>query len=399
MDFNDSPTEAEFRQRAGEWLAANAPGFIKPAAGQDGIAHAKAWQLHKYQHDWACLTWPKEYGGQGLSSVEASIFAEEEGRYALPLGVFTIGQGMAAPTLIAYASEEQKQEYLPRLASGEDIWCQLFSEPAGGSDLAAMRTRSRKDGDDWIVDGQKIWTSGAHFSDYGILVTRSDPDRPKHQGLTYFFLSMKSDGVEIKPIKQISGASNFNEVYFTHVRIPDDQRLGAVGEGWKVSITTLMNERATIGGGGGMGFEQAFRMAEETELGDQPAILDQSVRARLADWYCREAGLKYTRARTRSALSRGETPGPENSIGKLVGAKQSQDIARFCMELMGAAGASMEGGEVQAQAAYLNAPGTRIAGGTDEIMLNIIAERVLGLPQDIRVDKGIPFKDVPTGSN
>lgn len=398
MDFNDSPEEAAFRRKAREWLAAKAPAFEQPTAGQSGIDHARAWQMQKYQDGWACLTWPKEYGGQGLSSVLAGIFAEEEGRYALPLGIFTIGQGMAAPTLMAYATEEQKAKYLPGLASGEDIWCQLFSEPAGGSDLAAMRTRARKDGDDWVIDGQKIWTSGAHFSDYGILVTRSDPDLPKHQGLTYFFLDMKSEGVETKPIRQISGASNFNEVYFSGVRIPDAQRLGAVGDGWKVSITTLMNERATIGGGGGAGFEEAFSLAGQLELGDGPAINDQSVRAQLADWYCRETGLKYTRARTRSALSRGETPGPENSIGKLVGAKQSQDIARFCMELLGAAGASMEeGGGVQT--AYLSAPGIRIAGGTDEIMLNIIAERVLGLPQDTRLDKGIAFKDIPTGAN
>lgn len=401
MDFNDTPKEAEFRQAARKWLADHAPAH-EDYAQKDFLSAAKAWQLEKYNAGWACLRWPKEFGGRGASASEATIFAEEEGKYALPVGPFTIGQGMAAPTMMAYASEEQKARYLPKLASGEEVWCQLFSEPAGGSDLAALRTRSVRDGDDWVINGQKIWTSGAHYSDFGILVTRSDPNVPKHQGLTYFFLDMKSPGVEIKPIKQISGQSNFNEVYFTDVRIPDAQRLGEVGSGWAVSLTTLMNERAAIGGGGGIGFETAFKLACEVDLGGKPAIEDRAVREQLADWYCKESGLQFTRARTQSALSRGETPGPENSIGKLVGAKKSQDIASFCMELAGMAGVSMDPALAPANGlfpqSYLGAPGGRIAGGTDEIMLNIIAERVLGLPQDIRVDKGIPFNEVPTGN-
>ena len=396
MDFNDTPEEAKFRAEARKWLKANAPKHKKWDDDQF-IEAAKAWQMQKHKAGWAVITWPKEYGGRGGTTVEAGIFAEEEARYQLPTGPFSIGQGMAAPTLMAYASEEQKKAYLPKMASGEEIWCQLFSEPAGGSDLAALRTRSQRDGDDWVVNGQKIWTSGAHYSDYGILVTRSDPTVPKHKGLTYFFLSMKTPGVEIKPIKQISGGSNFNEVYFTDVRIPDAQRLGAEGDGWKVSITTLMNERASIGGGGGIGFDAIYKLAETMELGGDKAIKDRAVREKLADWYCRESGLKYTRARTQSALSRGETPGPENSIGKLVGAKQSQDIAAFGIDLMDMAGACMEQNSEFHQN-YLSLPGLRIAGGTDEIMLNIIAERVLGLPQDIRVDKGIPFNEVPTGS-
>ena len=311
---------------------------------------------------------------------------------------------MAAPTMMQYASEEQKKQYLPRLASGEDIWCQLFSEPAGGSDLAALTTRSVRDGDDWVINGQKIWTSGAHYSDYGIMVTRSDPTVPKHKGLTYFFLDMKSAGIEIKPIKQISGDSNFNEVYFTDVRIPDSQRLGKVGEGWAVSMTTLMNERAAIAGGGPglLSFEGAYALASELQIDDAPATQDRAVRNQLADWYCKESGLKYTFARTQSALSRGDTPGPENSIGKLVSAKKSQEIASFCIDLMEMVGASLspEAGPYggQFQNAYMGSPGGRIAGGSDEIMMNIIAERVLGLPQDIRVDKEVPFNEIPTGN-
>jgi alkylation response protein AidB-like acyl-CoA dehydrogenase len=309
---------------------------------------------------------------------------------------------MAAPTLMTYANDEDKARYLPDLASGEKVWCQLFSEPAAGSDLAALRTSAVRDGDDWIINGQKIWTSGAHYSDYGILVTRSDPSVAKHKGLTYFYLDMNSPGIEIKPIKQISGQSNFNEVYFTDVRIPDSQRLGDVGQGWQVSLTTLMNERASIGAGGaGVNFDLAYKLAQRINLDDAPAIEDRAVRAKLADWYVIESGLKYTGYRTLSALSRGEIPGPENSIGKAVGAPKTQDMASFCMDLLEMAGAvsdpdlAEEAGLIQMT--YMGSPGGRIAGGTDEIMLNILAERVLGLPQEPRMDKGIPFNEIPTG--
>jgi alkylation response protein AidB-like acyl-CoA dehydrogenase len=311
---------------------------------------------------------------------------------------------MCAPTMMAWANEDQNKQYMPALASGEHVWCQLFSEPAGGSDLAALRTRAVKDGDDWVVNGQKIWTSGAHYSDYGVLVLRTDPDLPKHQGLTYFFLDMKSPGNEIKPIRQISGGANFNEVYFTDVRIPDAQRLGAVGQGWQVALTTLMNERASIGGGGGgVNFNSVFELASNINVDDQPAIKDAGVRRKLADWYVQEAGLKYTGYRSMTALSRGEIPGPENSIGKLVGAPKQQDMASFALDLLDASGIIWDEELSERaglfQASYMASPGFRIAGGTDEIMANIIAERVLGMPQDIRVDKGIPFSEIPTSGN
>ncbi len=398
MDFNDTPAEATFREEAKAWLATNAA-QTERRSQDNTLDDAKDWQRKKYEAGWACLRWPKEFGGRGATAAEANIFAEEESKYPVPGGVFTIGQGMAAPTLMAYATEDQKTRYLPRLASGEEIWCQLFSEPAGGSDLAALRTRADKDGDEWVINGQKIWTSGAHYSDYAILVTRTDPEVPKHQGLTYFFLDMKSPGIEVRPIKQISGAANFNEVYFTDVRIPDSQRLGNVGQGWQVAITTLMNERAAIGGGGGAtSFEGAWQLANSLELDDQPVSSDRAVRAQLADWYCRESGLKFTRFRAQSALSRGETPGPENSIGKWVSARQGQEIASFCIDLLDMAGADMTAAGGVFQQSYLAAPGGRIAGGTDEILLNIIAERVLGMPGDIRVDKSVPFNEIPHGS-
>jgi acyl-CoA dehydrogenase len=402
MDFKDTPEEATFRSEAQAWLTANAP-IEADLAGLDDMARAKLWQKRKADAGWACIRWPKEYGGRGADAIQQVILNQEEAKVKTPnTGFFSIGQGMAAPTMMTWATDEQKKRYLPKLASGEEIWCQLFSEPAGGSDLAALRTKGVRDGDEWVVNGQKIWTSGAQYSDWGILVLRTDPNVPKHQGLSYFFIDMKSPGVEIKPIKQISGASGFNEVYFTDVRIPDAQRLGEVGQGWQVALTTLMNERASIGGGaGGAGFEQIMKLAQRLNIDDKPAIEDKQVRANLANWYVRQAGLKFTGYRSMTALSRGEIPGPENSIGKLVGAPLTQDLASFAIDLMDQAGIlwSPESAELENifQSAYMSIPGLRIAGGTDEIMANIIAERVLGLPQDVRVDKGIPFADVPTG--
>ncbi|MEM7100179.1 MAG: acyl-CoA dehydrogenase family protein [Pseudomonadota bacterium] len=405
MDFEDTAEEKAFRDEARAWLEANTPPEAE-LAGLDHMERGKLWQKRKAEAGWACIKWPEEFGGRGASAIQQVILGQEEAKVSSPeTGMFSIGQGMAAPTLMAWAKDEDKQRFLPRLASGEDIWCQLFSEPAGGSDLAALRTKAERDGDDWVVNGQKIWTSGAHYSDYGILVVRTDPNVAKHKGLTYFFLDMKSPGIEIKPIKQISGESNFNEVYFTDVRIPDSQRLGEVGQGWNVALTTLMNERASIGsGGGGTKFSTVRELAESVEIDGKPAIEDSHVRAKLASWYVQESGLKYTAYRTLSALSRGETPGPENSIGKLVGGVKSQDMASFAIDLLQQQGIVRDRQTDEAFAAlfqdtYMSIPGLRIAGGTDEIMANIIAERVLGLPQEPRMDKGMAFTDVPTGSN
>ncbi|MDA0978488.1 MAG: acyl-CoA dehydrogenase family protein [Proteobacteria bacterium] len=403
MDFKDTAEEAAFREEVKGWLAANVP-TEGELSGLDYIGRAKLWQKRKYDAGWACIRWPKEHGGRDASAIDQVIWNQEESKFNTPDSIFAIGHGMCAPTMMTWATDEQNKRYLPKLASGEEVWCQLFSEPAGGSDLAALRTRAEKDGDDWVINGQKIWTSGAHYSDYGVLVVRTDPTVPKHQGLTYFFLDMKSPGIEIKPIKQISGGSNFNEVYFTDVRIPDAQRLGAVGQGWQVSLTTLMNERASIGGGGGgVGFDSVYKLATRVKLGGKPAIENDQVRANLANWYCQESGLKYTGYRSMTALSRGEIPGPENSIGKLVGAPKQQDMASFALDLLETSGAIWDPELSEAagmfQATYMSSPGLRIAGGTDEIMANIIAERVLGLPQDMRADKGIPFNEVPTSSS
>ena len=401
MDFNDTPEEARFREEASSWLAENAP-TDDAFRALSPLEQAKVWQKRKYDAGWACIGWAPDFGGRGASAIEEVIWRQEESQYDLPANFFLIGQGMIGPTLMAWASDEDKARFLPQLASGEEVWCQLFSEPAGGSDLAALRTRAEPDGDDWVINGQKIWTSGAHYSDYGVIVVRTDPTVPKHNGLSYFYTDMKAPGVEIKPIKQLTGDSDFNEVYFTDVRVSDSQRLGEVGQGWQVSLTTLMNERAAIGGSfGQMDVSLAMSVAAEVEIDGRPALEDAAVRTRIADWYVQEAGLKYTGYRSLTALSRGALPGPENSIGKLVGAPKMQAMSSYLMDLLGASGAiadealAAKAGIIQR--AYMGAPGLRIAGGTDEIMANIIAERVLGLPQEPRLDKGIPFNEVPTG--
>src|SRR5436305_993568 len=410
MNFDDTPREAVFRAEARKWGAANAPKELhaelsKSSLGRIRLAKhdivdvGKAWQKKKFEGNWACLHWPKEYGGRGATPIERVIWQQEEGVYGKLTQPFQIGEGMCGPTVMAYGSEEHKRHYLPKLASGEKIWCQLFSEPAGGSDVAGLRTRAERKGDDWIVNGQKIWTSGAHYSDYGILLTRTDPNVPKHKGLTMFFLDMKVPGVEIKPIKQANGQSEFNEVYFTDVKIPDVQRLGAANDGWNVSLTTLMNERMSIGAGVSTGFPELFEFCNNLMLEDGPAIDDRNVRSKLANWAVKASGLKYTSFRAISALSKGERPGPENSIGKLVAGSMVQDIAAYALDLQGASGvlSGPEDAETSGkfQAMLLRAPGTRVEGGTDEIMRNIIAERVLGLPGDIRVDKAVPFNKIP----
>ncbi len=410
MNFDDTPQEASFRAEVRAWIAANAPtelrdelelaGFGQPALRSgDVLAASKAWQKKKAQSGWACLHWPEDCGGRGASPIERVIWQQEEGAYGKLASIFLIGQGMIGPTLMAYAQEPHKRRYLPPLASGEEIWCQLFSEPVAGSDLAGLRTRAELVGDEWVINGQKIWTSGAHYSDYGMILTRTDPSVVKHDGLTMFFFDMKSPGVEVRPIKQVNGQSGFNEVFFTDLRVPDHQRLGAVGQGWRVSLTTLMNERMSIGAGMPTGFPELLDFCCEFDTGDGLAIDDPAVRARLATWAVRTSGLKYTAYRSISALSKGQIPGPENSIGKLVAGQTLQEIAMFALDLQGASGVLVDAAQPSAaarfQAMLLRSPATRIEGGTDEILRNIIAERVLGLPSDMRADRGLPFNEIP----
>ena len=408
MDFNDTPEEAAFRTEARAFLTANAEpkAGARPVLRQSGIdaeavKRCKAWQAKKADAGFAGLTWPKRFGGREASPILQVIYNQEEDDFVVPRGLYEIGLGMCIPTMMAYAKPEQLDRYVRPALHGEEVWCQLFSEPAGGSDLAALRTRAERDGDDWIINGQKIWTSGAHLSDFGIIVVRTDPNVPKHEGLTFFFLDMKSPGIDIRPIHQMSGARHFNEVFFTDVRVPDSQRLGAVGQGWKVSLTTLMNERLAVGDVQRPEVDDLLELSRKLRIDGKPAIQNGAVRERIAEWYARSQGLKFTRFRTMTALSKGETPGPENSIHKLVNASKLQDIASYGLDLMGAGGLVIDDDLTEAyamfQSALLSSPSARIAGGSDEILRNIIAERVLGLPSDIRVDKDKPFNQVPTG--
>ncbi|MGV2981299.1 acyl-CoA dehydrogenase [Camelimonas sp. ID_303_24] len=412
MNFDDTPEEAKFRAEVRAWISANAPHDLDEDLKKSGLAglrlpgrdimvESKAWQKKKADAGWAVPHWPKEYGGRGVTPIERVIWQQEEGLYNQLAQPFAIGQGMCGPTVMAYASEDLKRKYLPKLASGEEIWCQLFSEPAGGSDVAALRTRAEKaDGsDEWVINGQKIWTSGAQYSDYGILLTRTDPNVPKHAGLTMFIVDMKAPGVEVRPIHQMNGGRGFNEVFFENVRINDSHRLGAVNDGWNVALTTLMNERMSIGSRLATGFPEIFSFVADFQLPDGPAIDNAAVRAKLADWAVKSSGLRYTAFRAISSLSKGERPGPENSIGKLVAGVMTQDIAKYAMELEAEAGLLTSQEDAPAAALFqnmvMNTPGMRIAGGTDEILRNIIAERVLGLPGDVRVDKNVPFNQAP----
>jgi alkylation response protein AidB-like acyl-CoA dehydrogenase len=408
MDFNDSPDEAAYRAQVREWLEKNAPkrhAGGDPEGGGDSMAASRAWQAKKAAAGYAQITWPKEWGGQGGNPIQQVIFNAEEAKYPIPPNPFQIGLGMCVPTVATFADAETKSRFVGPALRGEEIWCQLFSEPSGGSDVAAARTKAVRAPDgsgDWLITGQKVWTTGAQFSDFGIVICRTNPDAPKHKGMTMFWVDMKAPGVEVKPIHQMAGGSGFNEVFFTDVRVKDSQRLGAIDEGWKVSLVTLMNERLAVGGATGAGWKEFMEVARSVPGVDgAPALKDNALREKLADWYVQAEGLKHTRNRTMTALSRGQTPGPESSIGKIVSAVQMQELANAALEMLDQYGiitdpelAPLHAGF---QSSTLFAPGLRIAGGTDEILKNIIAERVLGLPGDIRVDKDIPFKDLPTG--
>ncbi len=401
MDFNDTKEEAEFRAEARSFLEKHLEpktGGGRPRAGSNAatLEKAKSWQATKAENKFAQITWPKEWGGRGGTTMQQVIWNQEEGKFNAPTGPFAIGLGMCIPTVIAFGSDKHKERYVQKALRGEEIWCQLFSEPAAGSDVAGVKTKAVKDGDEWVINGQKVWTSGAHYSDYGILLTRTDPKAAKHKGLTMFIVDMKQKGVEARPIHQASGGREFNEVYFTDVRIPDSDRLGEVGAGWKVAIVTLMNERLAVGGSPGPDWGEIMDYARSAGT-----LSDQAFRENLADWYVAAQGYSLTKFRTQTALSRGETPGPENSIGKIITANQLQDICNAAIEMQDHYGIMNDTDTMPSnglfQQSFMWAPGLRIAGGTDEILKNIIAERVLGLPQDVRVDKDVPFESLKQG--
>jgi acyl-CoA dehydrogenase len=369
-----------------------------PETELDLLAAAKDWAAKRFDAGFGWIDGPTELGGRGLSGEYVRAYRSLESGYELPdQSIFTIGLGMVAPTIRAHAEPDIAARYLRPLQRGDLIACQLFSEPGAGSDLAAVATTAVRDGDDWVVNGQKVWTSNAHHAGLGEIICRTDPDAPKHAGMTAFLVDMDLPGVEVRPLRQMTGGAGFNEVFFTDVRIPDTQRLGKVGEGWKAALTTLMNERLAVGlPSGGLDIDELMELARDTDLDDGPAIRNQQVRSKIADWYVQQQGLKLTRYRTLTALSKGQTPGPESSIIKIVAAPKMQDLGAFAMELRGPAGIMKEDVPQAAgfQAQWIGGAGFRIAGGTDEILRNIVAERVLGMPADVRVDKDVPFNQL-----
>jgi alkylation response protein AidB-like acyl-CoA dehydrogenase len=403
MDFNDSAEEASYRREVRVFLEAQAPAYESAAKDERQLLEkARAWQAAKADAGFGCITWPKEWGGIGGSAMQHIIFSEEEAQYALPSGFFQVGLGMCLPTIMTVADEATKRRFVRPAMRGEEIWCQLFSEPAAGSDLAAVRTRATCEGDVWVVDGQKVWVTVAHVADYGLLLARSDLTAPKHKGLTMFWLDMRAPGVEVRPIHQVSGKSSFNEVFFDGVRIPDAQRLGQVGDGWKVALVTLMNERLAVGGARGPDTRDVIRLARSIPTQRGSALEDPAFRDRLADWYVQSTGLKLNRLRMLTALSRGETPSAGASIGKIVATNLLQEETRELLDLCDQFGMISDpalapmAGDIQRH--FLQVAGSRLAGGTDEILKNILAERVLGLPGDPRIDKDKPFKQIPVGS-
>jgi alkylation response protein AidB-like acyl-CoA dehydrogenase len=403
MDFNDSPAEAAFRAEARAWLAAHAPAHIltpgEKIPDTEEADRGRAWMRELFAGGWSGLTFPKALGGRGLSGPEAVIFAEEEGKYHLPKGPFTsIGTGMALPVIAKHGSDEQKARFIEATLKGDITWCQLFSEPSAGSDLAALRTKAVRADDgsgDWIVNGQKVWSSWAHLTDWGILVVRTDPTLPKHKGLTFFVVDMKTAGIETRPIRQISGASEFNETFLTDVRIPDANRLGAEGEGWACCMTVLMGER--LGSGAHRsGVEPLIDYAAATPDGHGGTMLDdRAIRQQLAEALAEEQGERFFQARLRTMVSKGENPGALAGMVKLAYAGRYQKTNGLALELRGLAGIAPEAGDTQTgdvQYDYIYSTVMRIAGGADEVLRNQIAERVLGMPGEVRMDKDVPFE-------
>jgi alkylation response protein AidB-like acyl-CoA dehydrogenase len=408
MDFNDTQEEAIFRAEARAFLHANLKPknrdperLMRRLAPKDYLHAAKEYQRKKAEAGFAGITWAEEQGGRGLAPIYAVIFSQEEARFDAPSAPFNIGLGMCVPTVIAFADDQTKERYVAKALRGEEIWCQLFSEPGAGSDVAASSTRAVKDGADWIVNGQKVWTTGAHFCDFGIVLVRTNPEVEKHKGLTMFIVDMKSPGVEVRQIHQANGGRDFNEVYFSDVRIPDRNRLGEPGQGWSVALVTLMNERLAVGSSYGPDYPEIleFARAVAAPTGEGTLLQDHAFRQKLADWIVRAEGYKLAKFRTMTALSKGQAPGPESSIGKVINANQMMDIGNAAIEALDHYGVISDGALAPREGAfhqsYMFAPGLRIAGGADEILKNIIAERVLGLPQEARADKGVAFKDLP----
>ena len=386
MDFRDTPDEAAFRGELRSWLAAALPpdwAERDPHVGRWDFEYAREWSRKLYDAGYAGLTWPKEYGGHGRSPTYQAIYLEETAKADAPDHVGVIGLGMAGPTIIAHGTPEQKAAHLRGILSAETIFCQGFSEPGSGSDLASVRTRAERDGDEFVVNGQKVWSSYAHVADWCILLTRSEPGSQKHRGLTYLLLDMHAPGVEVRPLRQITGDPEFNEIFLTDVRVPVANVVGEVGGGWQVAMTTLLHERGTLGFALTARLEVLFRrlVLTATKTG---AAADPRVRDRIADLWVDLQGLKFTNYRSLTTLVKTGVPGPEGSVAKLHWSEANQRLTKLAVELLGPDGqlageGGFWGGYWQYQ--QLRSRGNTIEAGTSEILRNIVAERVLGLPR------------------
>ncbi len=365
------------------------------------VAQACAWRQAKFDAGFGWITGPTEYGGAGLTTAHERTYQRLEAQYEVAnQGAFTIGLGMVAPTILAHGSALAKELYLQKMYRADIIGCQLFSEPGAGSDLASLQTKAVRDGEEWIITGQKVWTTGAQFSDLGEIIARTDADMPKHKGLTGFIVDMHAPGVEVRPLRQMTGGASFNEVFFNEVRVPDDHRLGDVNNGWNVALTTLMNERAAIGAGGGGGggvnmYQRVIEMVRHYGLDTDPLVRNE-----LANLLIHSKVAGYNNQRAMDKIKAGQLPGPEMSIAKLAGTLNSLRLCDFVSKVLGVklVADSGEWGTYAWNQLILGTPGGRIAGGSDEVMRNIVGERVLGLPKDLGIDSTSPFKDLKVGT-
>jgi alkylation response protein AidB-like acyl-CoA dehydrogenase len=378
MDLTFNEREIAFREELRAWLAENRPAEQPSEGGEDAhYAWRRDWQRRLYEAGWAAPAWPAEYGGRGASLSESAIYFEELGLARVPLPANVLGLLLGGPTLMVWGTDEQKQRYLAPILSAEEIWCQGFSEPDAGSDLAALKTRAVKDGDEWVVSGQKVWTSGAQYSKWCMLVARTDGDAPKHKGLTYFLMDMEQDAVQVRPLRQITGEAEFNELFIEDARIPEENVVGGVGNGWKVALTTLMNERA------GLGFALQVRLrqllddtiaiARERDLLEDPLYADA-----LADLHIRCESIRLLAWKGLTDIERYGQPGPEGSLVKWLWSDTNQRLTQLAAEIVGP-GALIS--ETSWSYELLRARGNTIEGGTTEVLKNIVAERVLGLPR------------------
>jgi alkylation response protein AidB-like acyl-CoA dehydrogenase len=397
VDLNDTPEQAAYRAQVRAWLEEHrdtAPvlrGGLAIEDEEQKVAAHRAWQRRLAEAGFVGITWPKEYGGQGRVPLEQVIFNQELNRLGLPGILDAIGVGMLGPTIVAHGTEEQKQRYLGPMLHADEVWCQLFSEPAAGSDLAGIQARARRQDDDsWRLSGQKVWTTNAQFAAFGLLLARTDPDVPKHRGLTMFIVPMDAEGVTVRGLRQISGEAEFNEVFFDDVRLEPDAVVGPVDGGWGVALTTLMFERLTIGGGGeGLGY-RADRFAAAL-AGDAAAAADPDVRRRLGCVATELLSIRFTGYRMLTAIQRGQIPGPEAGLTKVTLVNAGIAALDLIADVLGP-DALQDGTDWSYLTSFL--PGLKSAGGTEEILRNTVGERVLGLPPEPRLDKGIPFNEL-----